>query len=192
MPAIDFANLLAYEKRMRTIFLLPVLGLMLSLLSVRAAEDAPKTFKVGAYTFTRPAAWEWVETTSPMRKAQLKVPDAKKKDESAEVVFFHFGPGNAGGTKANVDRWMRQFRDGKNSKTEEATANGTKVTYVQTEGTYMSGMPGGPQTPLENQMLQGAILENDEGSVFVKMTGPVELVKSTRDEFRKMVEGAKK
>lgn len=176
---------------MRTISLLPVLGLLLSLLSVRAAEDAPKTFKVGAFSFTRPAAWEWVETTSAMRKAQLKVPDAKKK-ESAEVVFFHFGAGNAGGTKANVDRWMRQFRDAKNPKTEEVTANGTKITYVQTEGTYMSGMPGGPQTPMENQMLQGAILENDEGSVFVKMTGPADLVKGTKDEFRKMVEGAKK
>ena len=39
----------------------------------RAAE-APGTFKVGEFTFTRPAGWEWVEATSSMRKAQLKVP----------------------------------------------------------------------------------------------------------------------
>lgn len=179
---------------MRKLSLLPVLGLLLSwsVLSAGAAEDAPKTFKVSEYTFTRPANWEWVETTSSMRKAQLKVSDAKKKDAAAEVVFFYFGPGGAGGTKANVDRWLRQFQDAKNPKTEEVTADGKKITYVQTEGTYMSGMPGGPQTPLPNQMLHGAILEGGEGSVFVKMTGPVDIVKSASNDFRKMVEGAKK
>ncbi len=51
----------------------------------RAAE-APGTFKVGEFTFTRPAGWEWVEVTSSMRKAQLQVPGPDRK-ESAEVVF---------------------------------------------------------------------------------------------------------
>jgi hypothetical protein len=51
----------------------------------RAAE-APSAFKVGAFSFTRPAGWEWVEATSSMRKAQLKVPGPDRK-ESAEVDF---------------------------------------------------------------------------------------------------------
>jgi hypothetical protein len=178
---------------MRKLSLFSTFGLLLlgSLISARAADEAPATFKVGEFTFTRPASWEWVETTSAMRKAQLKVSDAKKK-ESAEVIFFYFGPGSGGGTKANVDRWLGQFPDGKNSKTEETTANGTKITYVQTEGTFQSGMPGGPRTPMPNQMLQGAILESEHGSVFVKMTGPAELVKSSKEAFRKMAETAKK
>jgi hypothetical protein len=157
----------------------------------RAADEPPATFKVGEFTFTRPASWEWVETSSPMRKAQLKVSDSKAKG-SAEVVFFFFGPGGGGGAKANVDRWFSQFQDAKNQKTEEAKANGTKITYVQTEGTYMSGMPGGATTPMPDQMLLGAILESEQGDVFVKMTGPIELVKSSKDAFRKMVETAKK
>jgi hypothetical protein len=177
---------------MRKLSLFSTFGLLLcALLTARAADDAPATFKVGEFSFSRPASWEWVESTSPMRKAQLKVSDAKKK-ESADVVFFYFGPSGGGGTKANVDRWLGQFPDGKNSKTEETTANGTKITYVQTEGTYQSGMPGGPRTPLPNQMLQGAILESEQGSVFVKMTGPADLVKSAKSDFRKMVESAKK
>jgi hypothetical protein len=156
-----------------------------------AADEAPATFKVSEFTFTRPSGWEWVETSSSMRKAQLKVSDAKSKG-NAEVVFFFFGPGGGGGAKANVDRWFSQFQDAKNKKTDETKANGTKITYVQTEGTYLSGMPGGAKTPMPDQMLQGAILESEQGDVFVKMTGPIELVKSSKDAFRKMVETAKK
>src|SRR3989441_9591655 len=122
------------------------------------AAEAPGTFKVGEFTFTRPEGWEWVETTSSMRKAQLKVPGPDGK-QSAEVVFFYFGPGNGGGTQANVERWLGQFQEPKekiNSKVEEATVNKRKVTYVQAEGTYLSGMPGGPRTPQLNSMLLGA------------------------------------
>ncbi|HUR46417.1 MAG TPA: hypothetical protein VMZ27_11125 [Candidatus Saccharimonadales bacterium] len=176
---------------MRNIVLSVGFFMLLSASFLQGAEDAPATFKVGEFSFTRPSAWEWVETTSSMRKAQLKVTDPKAKG-TAEVVFFFFGPGGGGGAKANVDRWFGQFQDAKNKKTEEAKAAGTKVTYVQTEGTYMSGMPGGAKTAMPDQMLQGAILESDQGDVFVKMTGPVELVKATRETFRKMVETAKK
>jgi len=69
---------------------------------------------------------------------------------------------------------------------------GHTVTYVQVEGTYLSGMPGGPRTPQPNSMLQGAIIESDQGNVFIKMTGPAALVKSAKDDFKRMVEGALK
>ena len=144
--------------------------------------------------FTRPAGWEWVEVTSSMRKAQLKVADTKTKT-SAEVIFFHFGPGPAGGTKANVDRWLGQFqepRDKINAKTEDVTVGKHKVTYVQAEGTYKSGMPGGPQTPMPDYALIGAIIEASEGSVFVRLTGPKTLAQASLADFKKMVEGALK
>ena len=158
------------------------------------AADAPATFKVSEFTFPRPANWEWVESASPMRKAELKVVDEKTKAK-AEVVFYHFGPGNAGGTQANIDRWFGQFveaRDKINAKTEDVTVGRHKVTYVSAEGTYKSGMPGGPQTPMPNHALLGAIIEAREGSVFVKMTAPKELAKSTTADFKKMVESALK
>jgi len=155
--------------------------------------ESPATFKVSELTFTRPAAWEPLETTSQMRKAQFKVTDPASK-ESADVIFFYFGPGNGGGTQANVDRWFGQFKEPKDQikpKTEEATVSGRKVTYVQAEGTYMSGMPGGPTTPRPNYALAGAIIESSQGNIFARMTGPRELVKSSLAEFRKMIESAK-
>ncbi|MDB6019319.1 MAG: uncharacterized protein JWR19_3808 [Pedosphaera sp.] len=156
------------------------------------AESSP-TFKVGEFTFTRPSAWEWVEVSSPMRKAQLKVKDADGK-ESADIVFFQFG-GGAGSTQANVDRWLGQFqepRDKINAKVDETTVGKTKITYVQAEGTYKSGMPGGPLTPMPDYGLLGAIIQSDAGDVFVRMTGPKGLVKSSSTEFKKMIESGLK
>jgi hypothetical protein len=146
---------------------------------------------VGEFSFTRPEKWEWVEVTSSMRKAQLKVP-GPNKSQSAEVVFFYFGEGNGGGTKANVDRWLGQFENKSDPKVEEAKVGSHRLIYVQVEGTYLSGMPGGPRTPQPKSMLNGAIIESDQGNVFIKMTGPAVLVKSAKEEFKKMVEGALK
>ena len=158
------------------------------------AADAPATFKVSEFTFKRPAKWEWVETTSSMRKAQLKVNDPEKKN-SAEVVFFHFGPGDGGGVKANVDRWYGQFeqpREKIGAKSEEATVGKHKVTFVHAHGTYLSGMPRGARTPQSGSALLGAIIESDAGAVFIKATGPATLVKSAEDDFRKMIDSALK
>ena len=161
-------------------------------LSPAQAADAPATFEVGEFKFTRPSSWEWVESASPMRKAQLKVNDTARK-ESAEVVFFHFGEGGGGGTQANIDRWLGQFQEAReklNPKIETATAAGRKVTYVQAEGTYMSGLPGGSKTPQPGTLLLGGIIESDKGNVFIRMTGPAKLALSAKADFRKMVESA--
>ena len=168
-----------------------LLGMLVASTFCAAAAD---TFKVSEFTFKQPEKWERAETTSSMRKAQFKVNSADKKT-FAEVVFFHFGTGDGGGVKANVERWFSQFqgpREKIGAKSEEATIGKHKVTFVQAEGTYMSGMPGGAPTPQNNYALRGAIIESDEGSVFVKMTGPAAIVKLAEGDFRKMVESALK
>lgn len=147
----------------------------------RAAEP----FQAGQFSFTAPKGWKKLESTSSMRAAELKAGEAK---DAPEVVFFFFGAGGAGGVKANVDRWLSQFQDAKNTKTEEKTVGKTKVTYVQAEGTYLSGMPGAPKTPQPNSALLGAIIEGSEGSVFVRMTGPAAQVKSVEGDFKSMIE----
>jgi len=179
---------------MKTVSGLVCISILFVALNRLWAADAPATFKVSEFTFSRPASWEWIESASPMRKAELKVADASTTAK-AEVVFYHFGAGGAGGTQANVDRWFRQFEEPPekiNAKSEDVTIGKHKVTYVSAEGTYKSGMPGGPQTPMPNYALMGAIIESGEGSVFVKMTGPKELTRSATADFKKMVEGALK
>jgi hypothetical protein len=157
-----------------------------------SGAEAPATFQVSEFAFKRPPAWEWIETTSEMRKAQLKVLSAEKK-ASAEVVFYYFGQGGGGGTQANVDFCLGQVQEPKvqiKAKVEGVTVNKRKVTYVRAEETYLSGMPGGPKTPQPNSMLLGAVLESESRNVFAKMTGPAALTKASITE--QMVEGALK
>jgi len=118
-----------------------------------------------------------------MRKAQLKIPGAKA-DEAADVTFFHFGAQGGGDAASNAQRWLMQFKGDESAKKVEAQEiEGTKVTLVTTEGTFSSGMPGGPATPMENQALLGAIIEGPEGNVFIKTTGPAALVKGLREKL---------
>jgi hypothetical protein len=184
---------------MKTILKVPRIALWLVLIAASSAsicvraDDA--TFKVGDITFTRPDKWESVAVTSMMRAAQLKVTDADGKN-SADVVFFQFGPSGAGGIQANVERWLGQFeepRDQINAKVENTTVGKTKVTYVQAEGTYKSGMPGGPTSPMPDYGLMGAMVGNEgDNIIFIKMTGPKSLVKSSMADFKKMVESGLK
>jgi hypothetical protein len=155
-----------------------------------AAADS-SSFKVSDFTFTKPVKWESVQPASTMRKAQLRVPGAKPS-ESAEVVFFHFGAGDGGGTQANIDRWFMQFKDAKDKKSNKTKVGKHDVIYVSTEGTYSGGMPGQAPQTFENYALLGAIIENPNGNIFVKMTGPATVVKGADADFRKMVEGALK
>lgn len=153
-----------------------------SALTVRAAD--PVEFSVGEFTFDRPEGWGWVVPGSPMRKAQLAVPG------EGEVTFFFFGPGQGGSVEQNIQRWVNQFAGGAEKSRalqREETIGETKVTFVTAEGTFESGMPGGPTTPMADYGLHGAILESEGGNVFVKMTGPASAVQSATPAFEKMI-----
>ena len=155
------------------------------------AAEAPAKFKVGEFNFARPTGWEWVEVAPGMRKAQLKIVDQKTKG-AAEVVFFS---GPMGPVQANVDRWFGQFQEPREkigAKTEEVAVGKHKITYASAQGTYLSGMPGGAKTAMKDHALLGAIVVGPLGDVFVRMTGPAELVKASTADFKKMMESGLK
>ena len=172
----------------------PALTVAAILLATTAfGADEPATFEVGAFKFARPAEWTSVPippAMQAMRKAQLSVPgpDGAKP---AEIIFYYFGPGQGGGVKPNVDRWLGQFPEKSGpEKVEEKKLGKTNVTFVAVEGTYSSGMPTGPKTPMTGYALLGAILEHAEGAVFVKMTGPAATVRAATPRFQEFVASA--
>lgn len=161
-----------------------------------ALADAPANFEVGAFKFQRPAAWTWIEVPEGMkmmRKAVLNIP-GKDGGKPAEIIFYHFGAGQGGDTQANVSRWVGQFSEKTTpEKSETKELAGTKVTFVTVAGTYQSGMPMGPKTPMSGYALLGAILEDASGgSVFVKCTGPEDVVKEATPAFNDFIASAKK
>lgn len=153
----------------------------------------PLSFHVGAFSFSRPDSWKWENPVSPMRKAQLSV--SGKNGETALVTFFYFGPGQGGTVQGNVDRWAAQFTS-KDGSPVKATTIAQKtamsdVTFVSVNGTFASGMPGGTTEACPNYALRGAIMENIQGDVYVKMTGPEDVVKKATPAFDKMITSAK-
>lgn len=154
------------------------------------SELSAGKFRVGALEFTRPEAWKSIQPTSPMRKAQLQVP-GKDGVKPADVTFFFFGEGNGGGVDPNVQRWLGQFESKPGaSKVEPLEFNGVKVTLVSTEGTLKASPMAGIAEAMPDAALLGAIIENPEGAVFVKMTGPAALVKESRDTFLALAKSA--
>jgi len=152
--------------------------------------------KVSAQTFTAPEKWKSEKTSSSMRAAQFKI-SGKEGQEPAECVFFYFGPGAAGGAKANLDRWANQFAKEPKPvfKVEQPKpeAGGVQVVYLFAEGTFMSGPPfGGAKVPKKNYGMAAAVLGVKPGYIFVKMTGPKEIVEKARPAFKKMVESGLK
>lgn len=145
----------------------------------------PEAIKVDAYTFMVPEGWKSVTPSSPMRKAQLEI---ARGPEKAEVTFFHFSGSEGGSAEDNVKRWYGQFPGNEDKRiTEHQQVGAVKITFAMTEGTFSSGMPGGPTTPMTGYALCGAILESATGNVFIKMTGPNAVVKASTDAFKKMV-----
>ena len=170
-------------------------GLLLALSACVALAEEAATFTAGDFKFAVPTGWNSVTPASPMRKAELRVPGPEGTGEAGEAIItvFHFGPGQGGTVQQNVDRWFGQFdgdNDAKGAATAKETIGTVPVTFARARGTFQSGMPGQPTTPLEGQALLGAILESPNGDVYVKMTGPAPTVEKAEPAFVQMVRAA--
>ena len=171
-------------------------GILLCLSAfIAQAEDKPATFTAGDFKFAVPAGWNSVTPSSPMRKAELRVPGPEGTGAAGEAVItvFHFGPGQGGTVQQNVDRWFSQIdgdNDAKGAASAKETIGTVPVTFARARGVFQSGMPGQPTTPLEGQALLGAILESPDGDVYVKMTGPAPTVEKAEPAFVQMIRAA--
>lgn len=171
-------------------------GILLALAVCPAqAEEKNATFTAGDFTFAVPEGWIAAAPSSPMRKAELRVPGPAGTGAAGEAVVtvFHFGPGQGGTVAQNVDRWFGQFdgdNDAKGAATAKETIGTVPVTFARARGTFQSGMPGQPVTPLEGQALIGVILESAKGDVYLKMTGPAPTVEKAEPAFVQMIRAA--
>jgi hypothetical protein len=146
--------------------------------------------------WTLPAGWEEVTPSSPMRRAQYRVPG---KAGDGECAVFYFGPGQGGDPMSNAKRWAGQFKrpDGSpalgDMKTTEMTAGKRSVLLVQVSGTYDGGMTmtSAPSTPKPGYALLGAIVEGPDANWFFKLTGPEATVREQHDAFLGLLKSLK-
>jgi hypothetical protein len=144
-----------------------------------------------------PAGWIAETPSSPMRRAQYRVPGP---GGDGECVVFYFGPGQGGDPMANAQRWVGQFKrpDGTPAadaaKTTTLTIGNIAVLLVEVAGTYSGGMTMGMEPPKEKPgyMLLGAIAEGPDANWFFKLTGPEATVRAQHEAFAAMVRSLEK
>ena len=143
-----------------------------------------------------PAAWVEESPSSPMRKAQYRVP-APTGD--GECAVFYFGPGQGGDPMSNALRWAGQFKqpDGRPSsdvmKVSNVDIGGIAVHEVEVTGTFTGGMTTTMEPALDkpNSMLLGAIAQGPDANWFFKFTGPEATVGAQRAAFQGMIRSLK-
>lgn len=147
---------------------------------------------VGGLHWTAPSTWR-NEGTAPMRAATYKVPLAPGDQGTAECVVYYFGKGQGGTVDANMERWNGQFQTpaGKKAMARigKRVIHGLAVTTIDVSGVY-SGM-GGPleqPTAVPDYRLLGAIIENPDGNIFLKFTGPAHTVAANEAAFEKLLD----
>lgn len=129
--------------------------------------------------YTLPPGWQ-EKPLSTMRLASFNAPGPNGKSADVSVVSLS---GMAGGDLANVNRWRDQVKLGpidENALQQEAEhlkANGHDYLVVD----LASGAPIGD--PPEKQRIIAAILDENERSWFIKMTGEETAVAAQKNAF---------
>lgn len=151
----------------------------------------------GGLSWTVPPGWSAGPEKS-MRMATYII-DAEGDDaDSAECAVFHFGAASGGGVMDNLVRWAGQFEqpDGGNSmekaNIDSITVSGVNITTIDLSGDYLvSGAMMQVTGKKSGYRLLGAIIEGPEGSVFFKLTGPENTVKSAKSGFDALLQSIK-
>lgn len=146
-----------------------------------------------AIEFADPPGWK---RTAPgaMRAVSFEVPPVAGDTEAGDLGVFYFGPDQGGGVEKNVKRWRDSFPDVPDDAVlrSQRKPSGLVQHIVEiADGTYQSGMPGGPKSPKPGYALLGAIVEAPSGHYYFKLTGPKATVAAAKPAFLRLLDSVK-
>ncbi len=163
------------------------------------AETAEKSHVLDVFgaKMTVPKAFKETKPGNRMIHAEFKASEGK--GEEAKTARVYMMP-SGGGIEPNVKRWEDQFPGGdeKAEKREEIKLGEWKAHIVDVNGTFAEKVGGGgPFAPGKtvqrpDYAMTGAIVVHPEGRLyFVKMVGPMSVVKANRKAFVEMIKSVK-
>lgn len=127
----------------------------------------------------------WTDVSNNGAGAGMRLIDLRFGPNQEGECFLSMIPGSAGGLEANLNRWRKQM--GQPDYTPEQFATlpkktllGQEASYVDFEGDFTNV---GSAEALKGYRLVGLIHQAPAFSLFVKMTGPKELVESNLAAF---------
>ena len=150
-------------------------------------------YEVAGLQFEAPSGWNETQPTSGLRKFQFNIPGTTE-EQNAELVIFYFGADQGGDINTNIDRWAQQFTELTSTyppARTEFSVGDIKVTLVQLEGTYQSGMPGMAMDAKKDYAVLAAIVEGNQGLVFFKLMGPKVRISELLPPFRTLLDNLK-
>jgi hypothetical protein len=155
------------------------------------------SFPVGDLKFTIPSKWKIEMVDSPARGGQWHVPPLHGEGEGGEVVAFYFGPGVGGSARENVEAWIGTMFNAEGhpaaAEIKHHETGGLKVSQVVIFGTYnqVVSLPGVPPVLKSNYGLLGAVIENPQGNIYWRFTGPEPLITAALPLFNKVIDSVK-
>ena len=155
-------------------------------------------FKVGGLQFTVPSRWQSEPVENPSTRAgQWRILPPHGQGEGGEAVAFYFGPGLGGNARDNIEAWTAAMSspNGRPVAADVKTrmVNGVKITTATLFGTYNRpvSMPGIPPEAKIGYGLLGGVIENAQGNVYWRFTGPEPLLAENSPLFNKVLDSVK-
>lgn len=142
-----------------------------------------------------PTEWEKVRSPGAMRAAEYRIPHTEGGDGEAQIVWFYFGPNQGGTIEDNIARWAGLVRDVQGNPTMPDIAtmkiNGIPAVLVAMNGTYRDGIPGQTYVERPDYGFRGAIFSGPKGNVFIRLTGPVDLIDAIIAQWQNLFQGTR-
>ena len=153
----------------------------------------------GGLEWNAPLDWTSKGSTR-MRAATYVVPAVAGDSEDGECAVYFFGSGQGGSVRANIRRWLGQFRTpeggpvDESAKIEETKVGDIAVTRLEVSGTYLfKPAPFAPRvTPKPGYRMLAAIAQGPVGPVFFKLTAPAKTSRKAEAAFEKMLKSLSK
>ncbi len=140
-------------------------------------QEAPERPKENPLTWVTPEGWKDAPAEASAT-AGMRLIDLRFGENGIGECYLSAMPGNAGGLEANVNRWRTQM--GLTALSAEELTNLPKKPFLGREASYLS-FDGdfkamGAQEAAKGYRLLGIVQAAPEFTLFVKMTGPKELI----------------
>lgn len=128
--------------------------------------------------------WDTPEGWTAKAPTSMRVANFQVGETSEAECYLTVLAGMGGGLVSNVNRWREQIGLPPQSEAEilalpQRLLFGNEATIIELEGAF-KGMGDVAEA---GYGLLGAILSMSEGTLFVKLTGPIETVRANRAEF---------
>ncbi len=161
---------------------------------IQQGTSSARAEAAGGLQWTAPADWTSKGSTR-MRAATYAVPAAAGDSEGGECAVYFFGPGQGGSVRANVRRWLGQFRTPEggpvddSARITETQVGELAVTRLEVSGTYLfKPAPFAPKvTPKPDYRMLAAIVQGPVGPIFFKLTAPAKTATQVEAAFEKML-----